>query len=187
LLILIGVEKQDQNAVRRIKSAKDDAAGLAISTRMGAQVRGLNRAVRNANDGISMAQTAEGALQESTNLLQRVRELAVQSANDTNTDGDRLSIQAEVSQLISELDRISTTTAFNGKNVLDGTMGSATFHIGADAGQKISITIASTRTAVLGTAGDVVPGGTFTGAGSVTNAVKSDFLSLLNGSLTGLL
>lgn len=163
----------------RINSAKDDAAGLAISTRMGSQVRGLNQAARNANDGISLAQTAEGALQESTNILQRVRELAVQSANDTNTDGDRASIQAEVAQLISELDRISTTTAFNGKNVLDGTLGSAIFQVGANAGQTITMTIASTRTAVLGTAGNVVPGGTFSGAGSVLDAVGADTTGLV--------
>lgn len=129
----------------RINSAKDDAAGLAISDRMTAQIRGLNQAVRNANDGISLAQTAEGALQESTNILQRMRELAVQSANDTNDTSDRASLQAEVTQLISELDRISSTTEFNGKALLDGTFSSATFHVGADAGstQTISLTISS--------------------------------------------
>jgi len=158
----------------RINSAKDDAAGLAISTRMAAQVRGLNQAARNANDGISLAQTAEGALQESTNILQRMRELSVQSANDTNTDGDRSSIQAEVAQLTSELDRIATTTAFNGRNVLDGSMGVSTFHIGANAGQTISMTIDSARTTDLGTSGNVVPGGSFTGAGSVLDAVAAD-------------
>lgn len=99
----------------RINSAKDDAAGLAISDRMTAQITGLNQAVRNANDGISLSQTAEGALQESTNILQRIRELAVQSANDTNSASDRESLQAEVDQLIEELDRIADTTQFNGK------------------------------------------------------------------------
>ena len=97
----------------RINSAKDDAAGLAISDRMTAQIRGLNQASRNANDGISLAQTAEGALQESTNLLQRMRELAIQSANGTNSVSDRTSINAESLQIISELDRISTDTQFN--------------------------------------------------------------------------
>jgi flagellin len=128
----------------RINSAKDDAAGLAISDRMTAQIRGLNQAVRNANDGISLAQTAEGALQESTNILQRMRELAVQSANDTNDNSDRSSLNAEVTQLISELDRIAGTTEFNGKALLDGTFSSATFQVGADAGstQTISMTIA---------------------------------------------
>jgi flagellin len=136
----------------RINSAKDDAAGLAISDRMTAQIRGLNQAARNANDGISLAQTAEGALQESTNILQRMRELSVQSANDTNTGSDRSSINAEVKQLKEELDRIAQTTQFNGKNLLDGTMNNATFQVGANAGdnQKISFSIASARTADLG-------------------------------------
>ncbi|MCD4812054.1 flagellin [bacterium] len=134
----------------RINSAKDDAAGLAISNRMNAQIRGLNQAARNANDGISLGQTAEGALQETTNLLQRMRELAIQSANDTNSSDDRASIQAEVTQLISELDRIATGTQFNGKNLLDGTMGIASFHIGANANQTISMTISSARAAELG-------------------------------------
>jgi flagellin len=138
----------------RINSAKDDAAGLAISNRMTAQIRGLNQAARNANDGISMAQTAEGALQESGNLLQRIRELAVQSANDTNTASDRVSLNAEVTQLKAELDRIAQTTAFNGRNVIDGTLSNATFQIGANAGagQTISFSIDSARAADLGTA-----------------------------------
>ena len=105
----------------RINSAKDDAAGLAISDRMTAQIRGLNQAVRNANDGISVAQMAEGALGEVTNALQRMRELAVQSANDTNSAADRASLQKEVSQLLQEINRIATQTQFNGKNLLDGT------------------------------------------------------------------
>ena len=154
----------------RINSAKDDAAGLAISTRMGAQVRGLNQAARNANDGISLAQTAEGALQETTNLLQRMRELAVQSANDTNTTSDRASLNAEVTQLKAELDRIAQTTAFNGKNVIDGTMANATFQIGADAGesQTISFSIASARAADLGTAAAAVVTGTASVAATAT-------------------
>ena len=134
----------------RINSAKDDAAGLAISDRMTAQIRGLNQASRNANDGISLAQTAEGALQESTNILQRMRELAVQSANDTNSSSDRSSLQAEVTQLISEMDRIATTTQFNGKNLLDGTLNNASFHVGANANQTISVSIDSARTTALG-------------------------------------
>jgi len=141
----------------RINSAKDDAAGLAISDRMTAQIRGLNQAVRNSNDGISLAQTAEGALQESTNILQRIRELAVQSANDTNTETDRQSLQAEVSQLQQELDRIATTTEFNGKALLDGSQTSSdafTFQVGANAGvdQTISFGIGSAQTADLGAA-----------------------------------
>src|SRR6056297_2335458 len=106
----------------RINSAKDDAAGLAISDRMTAQIRGLNQASRNANDGISLAQTAEGALQESTNILQRMRELAVQSANDTNSASDRASLNDEVTQLKAELDRIAETTEFNGRKVIDGSL-----------------------------------------------------------------
>ncbi len=135
----------------RINSAKDDAAGLAISDRMGAQVRGLNQAVRNANDGISLAQTAEGALQESTNLLQRIRELAVQSANDTNTASDRTSIQKEVAQLQSELNRIANTTAFNGKVLLDGNFGNAKFHVGAESNQTINVAIGDARATAIGT------------------------------------
>jgi flagellin len=133
----------------RINSAKDDAAGLAISNRMTSQIRGLNQAQRNANDGISLAQTAEGALQETTNILQRMRELAVQSANDTNTEADRTSIQAEVSQLQSELDRISTTTEFNGKRLLDGTF-NGTFQVGANAGQTINFNISSAKGSAIG-------------------------------------
>ncbi len=134
----------------RINSAKDDAAGLAISNRFTAQVRGLNQAVRNTNDGISLAQTAEGALQESTNVVQRIRELAVQSANDTNTASDRESLQAEVDQLISELDRIAGTTSFNSNNILDGSFLGASFHVGANAKETININLADSRSAALG-------------------------------------
>lgn len=136
----------------RINSAKDDAAGLAISDRMTSQIRGLNQAIRNANDGISMSQTAEGALAESTNLLQRMRELAIQSANDTNTAQDRASLNAEFVQLQAEIDRIATTTQFNNQNVLDGTFATtgAIFHVGANANQTISITIATADAVTLG-------------------------------------
>jgi len=141
----------------RINSAKDDAAGLAISDRMTAQIRGLNQASRNANDGISLAQTAEGALQESTNILQRMRELAVQSANDTNSASDRASLNEEVVQLKAELDRIAETTEFNGRNILDGTMSNAVFQVGANAGanQTISFGITSAAAADLGRDGVV--------------------------------
>ena len=134
----------------RINSAKDDAAGLAISDRMTSQIRGLNQAVRNSNDGISLAQTAEGAMQESTNILQRMRELAVQSANDSNTGADRASLQKEVAQLQQELDRISTTTEFNGKKVLDGTFTAQSFQVGANAGQSIEFSIGNTRSDTIG-------------------------------------
>ncbi len=134
----------------RINSAKDDAAGLAISERFTSQIRGLNQAVRNANDGISLAQTAEGALKSSGDILQRVRELSVQSANATNSAGDRKAIQAEVGQLLSELDRISVTTEFNGQKLLDGSFGSATFQVGANANQTITATTGNFRTSNYG-------------------------------------
>ena len=134
----------------RINSAKDDAAGLAISDRMTSQITGLNQAARNANDGISMAQTAEGALQESTNILQRMRELAIQSANDTNSASDRASLQAEVSQLKQEMTRIAGSTSFNGRNVLDGNMNNAQFQVGANANETISFSIPSAKAADLG-------------------------------------
>ncbi len=134
----------------RINSAKDDAAGLAISGRFTSQIRGLNQAVRNTNDGISLAQTAEGALQESSNIIQRVRELAVQSANDTNTAGDRASIQEEVDQLIGELDRIASTTNFNSNKILDGSFLGASFHVGANARETITVNVADSRADALG-------------------------------------
>ncbi len=141
----------------RINSAKDDAAGLAISDRMTAQIRGLNQATRNANDAISMSQTAEGALQESTNILQRMRELAVQSSNDTNTSADRGSINSEVSQLLSELDRIASTTSFNGQVLLaggfSGSGNGAVFQVGANASQTITVNIGAANQSALGLAG----------------------------------
>ena len=149
---LVGTGKLLQRSLQRlssglrINSAKDDAAGLAISDRMNSQVRGLNQAVRNANDGISLAQTGEGALQEATNILQRIREIAVQAANDTNTASDRKSLQDEVNQLTQELDRIATTTSFNGKTLFDGNFGTAVFQIGAEANQTISFGMTNFRT-----------------------------------------
>lgn len=125
----------------RINSAKDDAAGLAISNRMTSQVRGLDQAVRNANDGISLIQTAEGALQESTNILQRMRELSVQSANGIYNPSDRKTMQAEVKQLQQELTRISETTTFNGQKLLDGSMGTKQLQVGSQANQTIDVTI----------------------------------------------
>jgi flagellin len=134
----------------RINSAKDDAAGLAISNRFTTQVRGLNIAVRNANDGISYAQTAEGALGEVTGNLQRIRDLAVQSANDTNSDSDRQSLQEEVNQLVSEINRIAETTSFNGSKVLNGSKEKLNFHIGADANQTVSVQGMDARASRLG-------------------------------------
>jgi flagellin len=174
----------------RINSAKDDAAGLAISDRMTSQIRGLNQAVRNSNDGISLAQTAEGALQESTNILQRIRELAVQSANDTNTAQDRSSLQAEVSQLQSELDRIAETTTFNGKNLLDGTMFGAKFHVGSEADQTISVSIDSAQTDKLGVNRVDLDGGPLTDAigsstASTANGITAASTITIKGSLNG--
>ena len=160
----------------RINSAKDDAAGLAISDRMTVQVRGLNQAVRNANDGISLAQTAEGALQESTNILQRMRELGVQAANDTNTGVDRANIQKEIAQLQQELDRISSTTKFNGKALLDGTFTAQKFHIGADANQYIAVTMASASASDMGN-NEVTINGT------LNNAVAAATTLPVNGVL----
>ncbi|OPL15676.1 MAG: hypothetical protein AVO38_09865 [delta proteobacterium ML8_D] len=134
----------------RINSAKDDAAGLAIANRMTAQIRGLNQAVRNANDGISLSQTAEGALQESTSILQRMRELAVQSANDTNSATDRASLQSELSQLQQEMTRIADTTTFNGTNILDGSLSGAKFQVGAMAEQYVAVSISDARATALG-------------------------------------
>ena len=123
----------------RVNSAKDDAAGLAIAERMNTQVRGLNVAARNANDGISLAQVAEGALGKVGDMLQRMRELAVQSANATNSADDRKALQAEVSQLRDEVNRVAKQTAFNGTKLLDGSFSAATFQIGANSGEAISI------------------------------------------------
>ncbi len=130
----------------RINSAKDDAAGLAISERFTSQIRGLTVAARNANDGISLSQTAEGALQEVGNILQRIRELSVQSVNATNSTSDRQALQLEVGQLTSELNRISKSTEFNGQKLLDGTFGTALFQVGANANQTIVATTGNFKT-----------------------------------------
>ncbi|HVK95329.1 MAG TPA: flagellin hook IN motif-containing protein, partial [Noviherbaspirillum sp.] len=134
----------------RINSAKDDAAGLAISERFTAQIKGLNQAVRNANDGISLALTAEGGLGTAGDILQRIRELAVQSANGTNSSSDRQSLQQEVAQLTQELNRVATTTQFNGQNVLDGSLSSTQFQVGANANQTINVGIASAKASDIG-------------------------------------
>ncbi|HJY38321.1 MAG TPA: flagellin [Steroidobacteraceae bacterium] len=123
----------------RINSAKDDAAGLAIAERFTTQIRGLNQAARNANDGISLAQTGEGALAEITNNLQRIRELAVQAANSTNSASDREALNQEVEQRLAEIQRVASQTSFNGQKILDGSFGTAAFQVGANAGETISI------------------------------------------------
>ncbi|HGT3031296.1 TPA: flagellin [Pseudomonas aeruginosa] len=125
----------------RINSAKDDAAGLQIANRLTSQVNGLNVATKNANDGISLAQTAEGALQQSTNILQRMRDLSLQSANGSNSDSERTALNGEVKQLQKELDRISNTTTFGGRKLLDGSFGVASFQVGSAANEIISVGI----------------------------------------------
>jgi flagellin len=175
----------------RINSAKDDAAGLAITDRMTSQIRGLNQAVRNANDGISLAQTAEGSLQEITNNLQRIRELSVQSANATNSSSDRAALDQEVQQLLSEIDRVASQTSFNGQNVIDGTFGNATFQVGDQVGQTISVGLStSMRTTQIGKTADYVMGAAFNsnlaigqqGSTVSANALASGDLTLALGS-----
>lgn len=172
----------------RINSAKDDAAGLAISERFSAQIRGLNQAARNANDGVSLAQTAEGALSEVTNNLQRIRELAVQSSNATNSQSDRDALQTEVTQLLNEIDRVADSTEFNGVKLLDGSFTGAVFQVGANAGQ--TITIASTtdsNTAALGSASTNTTAGLSVAAsgltGFATALIAGDFT--INGTDIG--
>ena len=136
----------------RINSARDDAAGLAITNRFTAQIRGLNQAVRNTNDGISLAQTVEGALEETTNILQRIRELSIQAANGSNHDADRGFLDGEVQQLISELDRIGDTTTFNNQRVLDGSFISKFFQVGANARETVGVSLRDARATALGRA-----------------------------------
>jgi len=165
----------------RINSAKDDAAGLAISERFTTQIRGLDVATRNANDGISLAQTAEGAMVEIGNNLQRIRELAVQSSNATNSGTDRDALNAEVNQLLKEIDRVANQTSFNGTKLLDGSFSGALFQVGADAGQTIGInSIVDANVDTLGKmnfATDVAAGaiasGAATAAGSITGMTIS--------------
>ena len=137
----------------RINSAKDDAAGLQITNRMTSQINGLTVAVRNANDGISIAQTAEGAMNESTAILHRIRDLSIQSASDSNDSIDRGAMQEEVNQLIAELDRIADTTTFGGQTLLDGTFTTKQFQVGANANETIAIDITSVKSADLGGSG----------------------------------
>ncbi|MBI5137095.1 MAG: flagellin [Nitrospirae bacterium] len=162
----------------RINSAKDDAAGMAISNRMTTQIRGLNQAARNANDGISMAQTAEGALGETTSALQRLRELAIQSANGTNSTSDRAALNAEADQLIAEIDLIASTTEFNGLKLLDGTFGSQTIQVGANASQTISVSIAGATASLLGANATTTSTGT-----TVADAKTAGSLTSPNGVL----
>jgi flagellin len=167
----------------RINSASDDAAGLQISNRLTSQINGLNQAVRNANDGISLAQTAEGAMEETTNMLQRMRTLAVQSANGSNTDEDRIALQQEMTQLSTEINRIAETTTFGGQNLLDGSY-SGVFQVGADASQTISFSLSSinsTGTAVaIDANGGFTVSGITTGAGTAVAATDISVTSVAN-------
>ena len=167
----------------RINSAKDDAAGMAISDRMTSQIRGLNQAARNANDGISLAQTAEGAMGAAGDILQRVRELAVQSANASNSAGDRQALQQEVGQLVAELDRIAQNTEFNGQKVLDGTFGTAQFQVGANANQTIVAATANLRTSVYGNNQNAATNG----AGVAAQATQATAAATTNGVTAGTL
>ncbi|WP_345794820.1 flagellin [Thauera sp. JM12B12] len=164
----------------RINSAKDDAAGLAISERMNSQIKGLSVATRNANDGISLAQTAEGALVEVGNNIQRIRELAVQAANATNSQSDRDALQAEVKQLVSEIDRVANNTSFNGTKLLDGSFTNQVFQIGADSGQTIGInnivdsnvnSLGKAQFAAAQTSTAAYAAGTATAAGTISGMV----------------
>jgi flagellin len=190
----------------RINCAKDDAAGLAISDRFTAQIRGLTQAARNANDGISLAQTAEGALASVTDNLQRIRELSVQSANATNSASDRASLQLEVAQLTAEIDRVATQTSFNGTNLLDGSFTAKAFQVGANVGQTITVSsIASARSSALGqyqgfsltnqsigtanstsAAETVTIGGVATALGSITNDAKNIASAINAAGVAGL-
>jgi len=190
---------------KRINSAADDAAGLAIANRMTSQVEGLNMAIRNANDGVSLIKTAEGALDESTNILQRMRELSIQSANGIYDDDNRATLNAEVQQLKAELDRISETTSFNGQNILDGSLGDIDLQVGEQSNQTISLNIGDMDTKSLGrgSSGDVVgsawsaadslqsvTGGAFAinnqAVGSLTTATNTEeALELINDRISG--
>ena len=175
----------------RINSAKDDAAGLAISTRFDSQVRGTNVAIRNAGDGISLAQTAEGAMDSINTSLQRIRELSLQSANDTNSAVDRKALQEEVGQLVSEIENVAKTTSFNGKNLLDGSFSSAKFQTGANVGDTVTVSIGKLDQDSLGsalTAGissnvSKTPLTGTTGAGSTDALVAGDLV--INGVAVG--
>jgi flagellin len=155
----------------RINSAKDDAAGLQISNRLTSQINGLGVAQRNANDGISMAQTAEGAMQGSTDILQRMRELALQSANGSNSDVDRAALQKEVTALQTELTRIAETTSFGGQTLLDGSFGTKNFQVGSDANQTISMTLGNASANAIGS-------NKISGAGSALGVVGTSTESL---------
>ena len=174
----------------RINSAKDDAAGLAISERFTSQIKGLNQAVRNANDAISLSQTAESALAETTNLLQRLRELSIQSANSTNSSSDRQALQSEVTQVVAEIDRVATTTEFNGIKLLNGNFNAQAFQVGANQNQTVSVTVNSSRTNALGAVNSltfsnqqVAGAGAIAAVASATSLVAAQNLTFTTGGV----
>ena len=169
----------------KINSASDDAAGLAIVQRMSAQINGLTMAVKNANDGIAMTQSIEGALVEVTDMLQRLRELSIQAANATNTDIDRGHIQEEVNLLIAEISRISANTRYNGQKVLDGSFSNIQLQVGSESGETINFSVDSTAASELGTfkvTGDRIEAQLGNGAGSYENIVDSQDDIIINGA-----
>lgn len=172
---------------RRINTARDDAAGLAISNRQTSQIRGLDQAIRNANDGISLIQTAEGALDEVTNILQRMRELSIQSANGIYSQVDRQTLDAEVQQLKSEIDRIAASTTFNGQPLLDGSLGNVELQIGSEANQTIDLEIQGFSTSSLGSSsGDIVGEEMANGLSDLTDLAGGDELIINDVAISAL-
>ncbi|MCU7996822.1 flagellin, partial [Shewanella glacialipiscicola] len=170
----------------RINSAKDDSAGLQIANRLTSQINGLGVATRNANDGISMAQTAEGAMQESTNILQRMRDLSLQSANGSNSSDDRKSLQKEISSLQKELTRIADTTSFGGQKLLDGSFGTKSFQIGSNANETIELSLSNVKASSLGR-NTMTMGGSAMNKAAATNgiAAETDLTVTGGGKVTG--
>ena len=172
---------------KKINSAADDAAGFAIAERMTAQIRGLNMATKNANDGLSMLGVIENATNDVTDMLHRMRELAIQATNDTNSDEDRAFLQLEVAQLIKEIDRVAEDTQYNGQTVLDGTFSSKSIQVGTESGQKITFTVNGIGTDKIGTAAVADDNGTVDVDESVTEADVADIdISDAAGAQAGL-
>jgi flagellin len=170
----------------KINSAKDDAAGLQIATRMTSQIRGQTMAIKNANDGISIAQTAEGAMQEQTNILQRMRELALQSVNDSNSKLDRDALDKEFKAMISEIGRIADSTQLNGKNLLDGTAGSMVFQVGSNTGSQNQITINMSKGLSSATSGALSALATQTISGAASSDAQATFSAAMSAIDTAL-
>ena len=170
----------------KINSAKDDAAGLQIATRMTSQIKGQTMAIKNANDAISIAQTAEGAMQEQTNILQRMRELALQSVNDSNSKLDRDALDKEFKAMISEIGRIADSTQLNGKNLLDGTAGSMVFQVGSNTGSQNQITINMSKGLSSATSGALSALATQTISGAASSDAQATFSAAMSAIDTAL-